>query len=65
MKGILIKGMEMPEFCTLCPCSAFLFKKFFCAVMGPKFEITGENIKKRTKPSWCPLMETEVEDELE
>lgn len=69
MKGIIIKGMEMPHACPMCPLSHWTSRtdEFTgCDIVsGKRYEMdrNEEYRKSTTRPEWCPLMETEIEDE--
>lgn len=51
--NVLIKGMEMPENCTICPCSDDDAR--FCRAAN-------EYIPMLVKPKWCPLVPGEPQE---
>ena len=59
MSGIYIRGMEMPEACTLCPCA----RNYGVCEITNKHPSYLEWVGN--KPSWCPLVEvTQVDFDL-
>lgn len=60
--SILIKGMEMPRDCPMCPLSHWNRLDEFtgCEVVnGKRFAVTTDEgyAQSNTRPSWCPLVE--------
>ena len=60
--SILIKGMEMPRDCPMCPLSHWNRLDEFtgCEVVnGKRFAVTIDEgyAQSNTRPSWCPLVE--------
>ena len=59
-KGVMIKGMDMPEKCFSCPCRYVEYRYFGdikevgCRIRKKKINIE-KSFDKR--PSWCPLQE--------
>ena len=47
--SILIKGMEMPKCCLLCPLSVLNGERLYC-------EVTKDEVLRAKKPSDCPLV---------
>ena len=62
MKAVIIKGMEMPERCFYCPCLRVSFGDKYCSIIGIYLNITPDT-EGRSK--LCPLIETEIEDDLQ
>ena len=58
-KAILIPNMQMPGRCRACPCVRHAFGDIICAVAVRYIA------NDFTRPEWCPLMETEIDDGLE
>lgn len=48
--NVLIKGMEMPKNCFLCPLSVLKGERLYC-------EVTKDEVLRAKKPSDCPLIE--------
>ncbi len=61
MKGILIKGMEMPECCLECPClredEYAGVTAYQCKVDLITFGEVDYLWMKETRPNWCKLKE--------
>ena len=61
LKGVMIKGMEMPENCKKCPnirtTGTVLEDIPFCKVTGLVITFSEERAKLNNRPSWCPLQE--------
>lgn len=60
--SVLIKGMEMPRDCPMCPLSHWNRLDEFtgCEVVnGKRFAVTIDEgyAQSNTRPSWCPLVE--------
>jgi hypothetical protein len=47
--SVLIKGMEMPTNCFLCPLSVLNGKRLFC-------EVTKDEVLRERTPRYCPLV---------
>lgn len=66
IKGIVIKGMEMPDSCAVCPCfrSDEDGRPEASECMAELITYGREDdwIYDH-RPDWCPLIETEIEDE--
>lgn len=60
-KGVMIKGMDMPECCKKCPFKTIgnaMLKDFpVCMFMGLSISFYEERAKLNNRPSWCPLQE--------
>ena len=68
MKGVIVKNISMPKNCPMCPMSYWADNSHFmgCNVKGGKRYISKDDREfweSSTRPDWCPLMETEIEDE--
>ena len=61
--SVLIKGMEMPDKCTNCPCS---YNMYWCLAVA-RFEDTELRSSSNAafqRPDWCPLVEVQVPHSL-
>jgi len=55
MMSILIKGMEMPFCCLVCPCSGTDDKEVWVCEASELRRLTTED-KIECRPEWCPLV---------
>ena len=60
LKGVMIKGMDMPQNCFQCPCS-MLTRDFEnlenIKSLSVECQIKERNCRGNIRPSWCPLQE--------
>ena len=71
--SVLVKGMEMPKDCPMCPMAHWNKLDEFtgCEIVnGKKYAVSDdkEYANSSTKPSWCPLVnvpEVRVTDDLQ
>ena len=68
--SILVKGVEMPKDCPMCPMSHWnaLDKFTGCNIVnGKRFAMTSEPGYGETssRPDWCPLVEVSDEEDAD
>lgn len=52
--SVLVKGMEMPKGCGICPCSIY----GDCDAVEPRKRLTAKyRWSADERPNWCPLVE--------